>query len=129
MTPLCPECGTNHFPYEKHVFRVRPRNGQCSECEVKDRQIQALKDELERWRVGTSARYGESLPGIIPPACPRTKQGEFNPLRCVLDKGHDGECNWVVAGPSWAEQYAPKKPKFDKSAHMKEVWRKRREKT
>ena len=30
--------------------------------------------------------------------CNSPKQGEYNPLRCVLEKGHKGYHSYVVAG-------------------------------
>lgn len=32
------------------------------------------------------------------PRCPRKKMGEYNPLRCCRDNGHEGNCNFIVDG-------------------------------
>ena len=35
---------------------------------------------------------------VPPPRCRKKKCGEYNPLSCALEDGHDGDCCWYPDG-------------------------------
>lgn len=57
--------------------------------------------DLEQ-RVAYAEEIAKRLNKYSPPrkyanVCTRTKQGEYDRLKCCRQEGHDGNCNWVVA--------------------------------